>query len=1025
MPNIFEAPRPRVFNIEAGRAFSPTLAQGIVDAVERDDPFALADIRIYAPTRRAARGLMEAFGDLMANGGSEAGVAFLAPRILTLGDLDDPESGDIEGAGDVALGLDLAPAMSESERLIALAGLVARKDAAFKGQENWPAALSAARELAALLDSLYTEEIPFSALATAAPAEHAAHWAQSLEFLQIVTDAWPRYLAERDRSDPAERRAAVIGALAERWRAAPPSGPVIIAGTTGSAPAVARLAAAVAAAPKGAVVLPGLDSGLDARGWRSVDDGHPQAGLKALLERLGLSPSDARSWPGGGNAGGDADAGGETSARRRLLSVALRPATATDDWRALAGDLKQGGGAARALAGLELVEAPREDAEAAMIAMRLRDAIEDPAATAMLVTPDRDLARRVASKMRRWGITIDDSAGVPLPATAAGGYLRLVAAFLSHAADPARLLALLDHPFFALHGLDDARIKRRIDIALRGPAPVARAGAFSAIHTRIRDALTEDDIAIVRDSLSHLEALTDAWPARAPLADYLSAHAAAAERMTGSPRMDAAAQRAIWTRDDGREAVDLIAGLMDALSDDEAIIDARDYPAAFLALAAGKTVRAGRRAHPRLAILGPLEARLQHADVVILGGLNEGVWPGDAGLDPFLSRTMRRAIGLPSPERRIGLAAHDFAQFAAAKRVMLTRSVRSSDGPTKPSRWLIRLKNLIDGVDAVATPPGPLARALDATNQYADWSDAIEAIDAPPPRLSQPAPRPSIDARPRRISVTRIEKWLRDPYAVYASEILKLRKLDDPGAAFGVRELGSLFHKVFERAGERDVAASMEALRQDFQDLAPGFGLDVSDAALWSAAVDRALERFIAYDAERRARGRPVIIEDPGSAMVPGVTPAFEVYGVADRIDLQADGSALIIDYKSSRPGSEKELAAFNPQLEVLALIARTGGFDALPSAAISGFEFFVFLANQGGVIGRATNEDGALGERIDGAARRLKELVEAFDHPQTPYLSQPRPKFKDRYGDYDVLARRREWADADGADAASDGNDS
>ncbi len=1022
MTTLFDSPRPRVFNIEAGRPFLPALARGVLGAVDRSNPFALADVRIYMPTRRAARALTDAFSDASAAGG-----AALLPRILTLGDLDDPESGaeggDVEGAGEAALELDLPPAMSAGERLMALAGLVARKEAAFAGQENWPAALAAARELAALLESLYTEEIPFAALKDAAPAEHAAHWERSLAFLRIVTEAWPAHLAERGLSDPAELRAGLISALAERWRKTPPAAPTIIAGTTGSAPAVARLVAAVARAPKGAVVLPGLDAGLDGRGWRSVDDGHPQAGLKALLDRLDISPADVLRWPDGENDGADDRA---QAPRRRLLSVALRPAAATDDWRALAGELKTDGVAERALNGFDLIEAPREDAEATAIAMRLRDAIEAPDATAMLVTPDRDLARRVAGKMRRWGIDIDDSAGAPLAATQAGTYLRLAAEFTSHADDPARFLALLDHPLCAPDGLSRAAL-RLIDRALRGPAPIDGAGAFGAMRARLEDKLNPkpgrktldpDEYENACAVLRKIEALTDDWPTRAPLGDYLTAHADAAERLAGAGAADR-----LWSGEDGVVGARLIADLLETLSGDDAVIDAGSYPAAFLALAAGATVRARGRTHPRLAILGPLEARLQHADVIVLGGLNEGVWPGDAGADPFLSRAMRRAIGLPSPERRIGLAAHDFAQLAAAKTVTLTRSLRSGDGPTTPSRWLVRLKNLIDGVDASETPSGPLAAAFDASARYADWSEALDALDAPPAKLAPPAPRPPKDARPRKISATRIEKWLRDPYAIYASAILDLQKFDDPATAFGARELGSLMHKVFELAGRRDAPANAAAMRADFDALAPAYGCGGADAALWGHAVDRAIARFAEYDAARRARGRPAVIEGRGETHLPGVSPPFAVYGVADRIDLQADGGAYIVDYKSSRPGAEKERGVFNPQLEALALIAREGGFKDIGPAQIAGFEFFVFLKKDSGVFGRSAEDASALSERIEGAARRLKELIEAFDNPETPYLSQPRPKFKDPFGDYDVLARRREWADS-GAGEETGGGD-
>src|SRR5690606_40649772 len=96
--------------------------------------------------------------------------------------------------------------------------------------------------------------------------------------------------------------------------------------------------------------------------------------------------------------------------------------------------------------------------------------------------------------------------------------------------------------------------------------------------------------------------------------------------------------------------------------------------------------------HPRLFIWGPLEARLQHADRIILGGLNEGTWPGDASIDPWLNRPMRAELAIEPPERRIGLAAHDFASGASAGGVVLTRALKVGGAPTVASRWLLRLR---------------------------------------------------------------------------------------------------------------------------------------------------------------------------------------------------------------------------------------------------------------------------------------------------------------------------------------------
>ncbi|MFN3959410.1 MAG: double-strand break repair protein AddB, partial [Parvularculaceae bacterium] len=617
---------PRFFSIAPGRPFLADLAQGLIAVFGEDLPRA----EIYLPTRRAARALGEAILEARLRDGVRAS---LLPRMRAIGDVDEEE---LEAfAGDAADDLDLPPAISATARTLALARLVAEKDKAFTGHRNWPAALAAAREIGRLLDSLYAEEIDLARIDLIAVGEHARHWDVSAAFLKIVTTAWPAFLERGGLCDPAWRRQRLISLKAARLLASPPTHPVVIAGTTASAPAVARLVAAVAAAPQGLAVLPGLDRGVDARAFETIEDAHPQAGLKALLKTLGRAPADILPWPGSEG----------TSPRADLLRLALRPADATDEWLDLIGRVtKADPMLAAARRGLALIDAETEDAEASIIAMLFRETLEAEGATAMLVTPDRNLARRVALKMRRWNVTVDDSGGVPLANTACGTFLRLVARFLDDPDDPVGALALIRHPLARL-GLDEPVRRRgvdRLDYVLRGPR---RIGGLGAARERERQRETPDESLFA--VIAALEAAAGGVAARShqKTSQRMRAHLAAAETLAGG--------KALWSGDDGAAAAGLLTDLLREEESLDAVEGAR-YAEIFDALVAGAVVRRRSAAHPRLMILGPLEARLLSVDHVILGGLNEGVWPQGAPADPFLSRAMRERIGLPSPERRIG-----------------------------------------------------------------------------------------------------------------------------------------------------------------------------------------------------------------------------------------------------------------------------------------------------------------------------------------------------------------------------------
>ncbi len=263
-------------------------------------------------------------------------------------------------------------------------------------------------------------------------------------------------------------------------------------------------------------------------------------------------------------------------------------------------------------------------------------------------------------------------------------------------------------------------------------------------------------------------------------ATLAEAHSAAAEALA---RDSAGSSSGLWQGDAGEALSVLFAELIAAKPTPQ--LTAKDYAPFYRSLVAGRVARPRAPAHPRLFIWGPLEARLQQPDVVILGSLNEGVWPRPQEASPWLSRPMAEELGLPPPERRIGLSAHDFAQALSAPTVYLTRAIKVDGVPTVPSRWLQRFTALVEaaGLDDKRASAEPFV----AWARHRDESSTFQ----PAPR---PMPCPPVAARPRRLSVSRIERMLANPYDVYARDILKLQPLGDLGAEPDARLRGTIVH---------------------------------------------------------------------------------------------------------------------------------------------------------------------------------------------------------------------------------------
>jgi ATP-dependent helicase/nuclease subunit B len=981
--------RPKLYTIAPERPFLAVLAEGLL-AMGGSDPLALSRVTVLLPTRRAVRALRDAFLRT-APDGKEPGTPLLLPRMRPIGDLDSDELSVVEGIAD-GDGLSVPPAIPELRRRLLLTQLVLKwgrqggRDPLRPGE-----AAALAMSLARLLDTVAAEGASFARLCELAPPDLAEHWEVVRKFLEILPYAWPGMLAAEGALDPADRRNRLLARQAAIWRHTPPRDPVVAAGLTGGIPTLTELIRVVASLDNGAVILHGLDRRCDAAEWAAIerDEAHPQYLLASLLRALDMAPPDIRDWP---EPASDQVRHDSISARRlRLVGEAMRPAATTDAWR----DLPQF--SADALAGLSRYDCAGAHEEALTVALLLRRKLETPGATAALVTPDRELARRVAAELARWGIAIDDSAGLPLNRTPPGVFLRLMLDLAASSLAPVPLLAALKHPL-AAGGLAPVAFRdltRRLEQAIRGPRP---APGFAGL----RAALTGNDAERLRPFVGRLEACLGALPGLlaadvVPLAQLATAHLEAAERLAATDEEPGGHR--LWREAAGETAARFYNELIDAAGDFPPL-PGRHYPALFEALAAGAVVRPLYGRHPRLAIWGLVEARLQQADLVVLGGLNEGGWPGPAAHDPWMSRQMRREFGIAVPERAIGIAAHDFAQAIAAPEAVLTRAARSEGVPTVPSRWLLRLDTVLRavGLDAALRP--------DPTIEH-----AVYELDAAAYRQLPPAePRPPLAARPRQLSVTQIETWLQDPYAIYARHILQLRALQELDADPGRADLGICVHEAlaeFVRRFPRDLPADPAA-----ELLAIGrrhFGAVLSRPgawAFWWPRFERIVQWLVAEEAAHRAATIESFGELKGSLTLVGLPGgSFELTAMADRIDRLATGEFLLIDYKTGAIPLKRTIrAGFAPQLPLEGAILRDGSFGEV-SGTPSALEYWK-LGGRMPAGQRCAIDDGDPAGMVDRALAKLRALVERFDDPATPYLAVPVAARRPRFSDYEHLER-------------------
>jgi ATP-dependent helicase/nuclease subunit B len=1040
----------RVFSVPASvpflRAVIAALVDGrLVDGFEaRSNPERLAQATLYLPTRRAGRLVREIFLDELKTD------AVLLPRIVALGDIDEDElafAEEQESWGGSA-SLDIPPKLGELERRLTLARLVtiwAKSPVSAPLVVGGPASTRAlASDLARLMDDVVTRGVGWDALDGLVPDQLDRYWQYSLEFLQIARQAWPAHLREMGRIEPAARRDLLIEAEGKRL-AAHHAGPVIAAGSTGSMPATAKFLHVIASLPQGAVVLPGLDTDLDDDAWQTIggirdargrfttppSSNHPQYAMHALLQRFAIKRRDVESLAKPSPRGRDV-----------LLSEAMRPAGATERWQRRLAEPVVAGKIALGMTDLALIEADNPETEALAIAVAMREA-HHLQKSAALVTPDRGLARRVAAALARWNLAFDDSGGDALMDTAAGIFARLVAEAAAGELEPPTLLAVLKHPLCRLgaaHG-SFRKAAEALELALlRGTRPRGgssgleqdtarfrvelenlRAGEISSLHraeprTRLSDAELDDAcrlIARLRNALAPLESLNPAKPL--DFVEFALSHRNVLIELS----RDADGVAIVF---DGPQGTALATAFDELLGGSQSglMVQLSDYPEVFQTAFADRMVRRAEGADVQLKIYGPLEARLTQSDRVIIGGLVEGVWPPAPRIDPWLSRPMRHELGLDLPERRIGLSAHDFAQLLGADEVVLSHAAKVGGAPAVASRFLHRL-------EAVAGE-ARWSAAKSAGQRYVRFANQLDAPEKVVP-VAQPAPRPPRAVRPLKLSVTEIEDWLRDPYTIYARHILRLAPLDPVDMPLSAADRGSAIHETigeftqtFATSLPRDPAGVLRGIGQKY--FAPLMQRPEA-RALWWPRFLRIAKWFSDWEIARRDHLAAIVAEIRGEMPISiDDERTFVLSARADRIERRRDGTFAILDYKTGQPPTGKQVRmGLSPQLTLEAAILRGGGFAGIAAAASVSELTYVRLSgnNPPGkeqpleLKIKQSDEAQSPDEAADYARAQLETLIRKFDDESEPYISLNLSMWANRYGQYDDLARIKEWSAAGG----------
>lgn len=922
---------------------SDNFADKLVEIIlsRQTSPLQTAQTQIILPTKRACRNVKEAFIRLCGE------KPILMPQMKPLFEADD-------------LMQDLPPALSSLERLFLLARLCQAKP----NIDTLDKAFKIATALGEILDEFYTYEIPLDKLENLAPNEDLAqHWKESLVFLDILRSVWPQVLAEEGKIDAADLRIQLINHLINKIQNPQFNTPMILAGFDGEVPAVRRLIETLNKKDNSLILLNGLNTEIETDEIKNITPQHYQFHLHKLLKHLKIQPQNVSTLSE------------KETYQEAFIREAFKPAEQADEWRY--SNISE-----NVLRNVTRIDCDTITEEALTIALILREVLETPEKTAALVTSDRNLSRHVIAEIKRWGIELDDSAGTPLHHTPTGVFLSLIADY-GLQANGTSALALLKHPLCADgQQPSDLRIN-------------AKQAEYHARSKHINlDFNFKTDMNEFKSVFSKNEPIS--------FKEILILHLDIAEKLATSS--DRTGLTRLWETDDGEAAYRFFTELKEHSKNIGTILPSL-YSETLTYLMSGVSVRPKYGMHPRLDILGPIESRLIHPDVCIIGGLNEGTFPQLPDTGPWLSRPMRQKIGLPLPESSLAMQAMDFAYAFCAKEVYLTRSLKSDGSQTIPSRFLSRMEAVLEGSGIKWHIQKP------SWSRQLDMPDKIE-------KTERPSPIPPIELRPTKLSVTNIERLMCNPYGVYARYILNLYPLDELENNQDRLLYGTALHAALENM-VKNKTYDTKTIVDDMMTELKRLNMSEASRALFRPKIEK-VAQFISETQKKRLpniKSSFVEIEGEWTFKLED-NSAFTITAKADRIDCMHNQDIEIIDYKTgTTPSNTQVCQGYKPQLPLEGLIVKNNGFSEVKPTNEIKFSFWKLSGEQNGgeikPVNKIKRESISSEKIMDYADVGVKRVLNAYRNKNTPYTPYLKPKLI-QYDDYEYLARVKEWLSDD-----------
>jgi ATP-dependent helicase/nuclease subunit B len=958
--------KPNIFNIPANYHFFESL----FDWLQENFSDRLSEVKIFLPNRRSCRQLTQIFIEKKLN-------AFL-PKIKAISDLSYEDFFDLPADSETKNIIDdllQIKVISGIDHLFFLTKEI-EKLSVFGSEIEFNQAFKISLILKDLFDEIERAEIDLKKLTEIDDSDLSSHRQLTLDFLKNFQVQIKNSLLKENIFFTTSYQNFIVEKFTELLQKNGSKTPLVIAGSTGSMSFGKKLIKAISQQKNGYVVLHSLLA--DKKNFGA--ENHPQFFLNQLLGFLEIEKNSVKKI---------AKENFLLSSNNRLdlLSLLMLPSFESLKWQNVQAYLNEKTAIEDLEKNFKLIETKNEIEEAKIIALILAESTTQKKKSAV-ITNNRKLADLLKLELQKTSLPFNDTRNLGVFNSKLINFLLLILELIESEFNSHSLLATLKNPLcyhsqnkeiiadFEIKILRQERLKPGIDGIKE---------KLKIVDQKELNNFFEDFCSKLIIHPKPVEGHDERYFNKFDMAKSLSSKIQDLIKITEN------LSKKSWQKllEEEPAQIELFEFFEELKSQNNLKISDNNFLASLKDLLTQISFFEKSDATSSIQILSTIEARLLNYDLVIIASLNEGEFP-EIETDNWLGKKIRKDLEIERSAKKTGQNAYDFCNYLSNQRIVLTRSEVRNGATLIASPFLLKFRTLCQKIGA----------NLNSGEEYFNFLKNSQSNESKLAR-QETNPKPKIEFRPKKLSITEISKLISDPYTIYAKKILELRELEKIDHESSYAEFGSFVHKALEDFIKNP---HQNDFLEKSEEIFTKYFFSEEAKLTWLPKFKNIFVDFLRKNEE--------FSDYKNYVEIPVKIKIGEnlISGKIDRLISNETGLVQIFDYKTGEIPTKKSVTSgAEPQLTIAMLAIVEGLIESelknVDLDKIDSLNYWKLSASSGSEIKEMCDKNSEIKILYSAAKLGLAKLFEYFSDKENGYISAPNKK-NYKKNEYSHLAR-------------------